>query len=73
MVLSRTNYLFQIVKKRNDEEHVRGELKAALNRELKWLDEKREIEEQAAAILGEDVAKKIQEFQDTRNEAYAAS
>ena len=73
MVLSRKNCLFQIVKKRNDEEHVRAELKAALNRELKWLDEKREIEEQAAAILGEDVAKKIQEFQDTRNEAYAAS
>ena len=73
MVLSRKNYLFQIVKKRNDEKHVRGELKAALDRELKWLEEKREIEEQAAAILGEDVAKKIQEFQDTRNEAYAAS
>ena len=73
MVSSRTNYVSQIVKKRNDEEHVRGELKAALNRELKWLEEKREIEEQAAAILGEDVAKKIQEFQDTRNEAYAAS
>ena len=73
MVLSRTNYLFQIVKKRNDEKHVRGELKTALDRELKWLEEKREIEEQAAAILGEDVAKKIQEFQDTRNEAYAAS
>ena len=48
-------------------------MKAALDRELKWLEEKREIEEQAAAILGEDVAKKIQEFQDTRNEAYAAS
>ena len=48
-------------------------MKTALNRELKWLEEKREIEEQAAAILGEDVAKKIQEFQDTRNEAYAAS
>ena len=73
MVLSRANDLFQIVKKRNNEEHVRAELKTALNRELKWLEEKREIEEQAAAILGEDVAKKIQEFQDTRNEAYEAS
>ena len=63
---------FQLVEKRNDAKYVKGELTAALNKELEWIEEKNEIEKNANAIMGKDMASKFTDMHITRNEAYGS-
>ena len=63
---------FRLVEKRNDAKYVKGELTAALNKELEWIEEKNKIEKEANAIMGKDLASKFTDMHITRNEAYGS-
>ena len=57
---------------RNDDEYIKQTLKEALNVELKYLEEKRKIEEEAKYIMGNEMSKKMHEVSDARSEAYVS-
>ena len=64
--------LFIVVEHRNDDEYIKETLKEALNVELKYLEEKRKIEEEAKYIMGNEMSKKMHEVSDARTEAYVS-
>ena len=67
------NFLvFIAVEHRNDDDYIRETLKSALNVELKYLEEKRKIEEEAKYIMGNAMSKKMHEVSDARSEAYVS-
>ena len=57
---------------RNDDEYIRKELKAALHKELDYIDEKRQIEEEAKLLFGDNMSKTMHSITDARNEAYGS-
>ena len=61
-----------IVDRRNDDECIQDTLKSVLNVELKYLEEKRKIEEEAKLIMGNEMSKKMHEISDARVEAYVS-
>ena len=61
-----------IVDRRNDDEFIQDTLKSVLNVELKYLEEKRKIEEEAKFIMGNEMSKKMHEISDARVEAYVS-
>ena len=61
-----------LVDKRNDDDYIKETLKSVLNVELKYLEEKRKIEEEAKLIMGNEMSKKMHEVSDARVEAYVS-
>ena len=61
-----------LVDKRNDDDYIKETLKSVLNVELKYLEEKRKIEEEAKYIMGNEMSKKMHEVSDARVEAYVS-
>ena len=71
-----TIFLFSVhygkVENRNNDEYIRKELKAAMKKELAYLEEKRQIEQEAKLIFGDHMSKAMRSVTDVRNEAYAS-
>ena len=65
-------FILYIVDRRNDDEFIQDTLKSVLNVELKYLEEKRKIEEEAKFIMGNEMSKKMHEISDARVEAYVS-
>ena len=65
-------FIHYIVDRRNDDEFIQDTLKSVLNVELKYLEEKRKIEEEAKFIMGNEMSKKMHEISDARVEAYVS-
>ena len=61
-----------VVEHRNDDEYIKEALKSALHVELKYLEEKRKIEEEAKYIMGKEMSKKMHEVSNARSEAYVS-
>ena len=65
-------FMRHLVDKRNDDDYIKETLKSVLNIELKYLEEKRKIEEEAKYIMGNEMSKKMHEVSDARVEAYVS-
>ena len=68
-----TYLCLQTVEQRNNDQYIKDTLKACLKVELDYLEEKRQIEEQAKIIMGNEVSKKMHDVGEARIDAYVSS
>ena len=60
------------VKERNNDEYVKKQLKAALAKELQYVEEKKKAEMETKALYGDDMYKRLHDIGDSRKDAFGS-
>ena len=57
---------------RNNDEYVKKQLKAALAKELQYVEEKKKAEMETKALYGDDMYKRLHDIGDSRKDAFGS-